>query len=64
MDPKTKKELKSMIADFAKMGKKLNSINQRERGKEFSQGQRHLKIANDSFREFFGSLKRLFITIK
>ena len=65
MDRATKKQLNDWIKDFALLGKRLNKLNKEVQRQDFSQGQRQLEIVNNSFkRDWFSSVKRLFITVK
>ena len=65
MDRATKKQINDWIKDFALLGKRLNKLNKEVQRQDFSQGQRQLEIINNSFkRDWFSSVKRLFITVK
>ncbi len=65
MDRATKKQINDWIKDFALLGKRLNKLNKEVQRQDFSQGQRQLEIVNNSFkRDWFSSVKRLFITVK
>ena len=64
MDRSQKKKAQQLIKQAAELGKELNALNRQVQKQEFTQGQRHLEFVNKSFKEFFGSMKRLYFVVK
>ena len=62
---KFQKEVRDWIKDIAELHKKLDQLNRRvQKDKGFTQVQRNMELVSKASKDFFRSVKQLFVVVK